>query len=98
MDGIYGPTTIHAVKVIQQHADLPSPGIVDHKTWGPCESASSGRSSTPSGAWRRGGAAHGNPPSPARRTASPRPVPKAERITGSCRDHLPYRLPKCATE
>ncbi|NVK80031.1 peptidoglycan-binding protein [Streptomyces morookaense] len=44
MDGIYGPTTIHAVKVIQQHADLPSTGIVDHKTWGPCESASSGRS------------------------------------------------------
>ncbi|MFI9722960.1 peptidoglycan-binding protein [Streptomyces sp. NPDC052396] len=33
MDGIYGPTTIHAVEVIQQHAGLPSTGIVDHKTW-----------------------------------------------------------------
>jgi peptidoglycan hydrolase-like protein with peptidoglycan-binding domain len=33
MDGIYGPSTSHAVMVVQQHAGLPSTGIVDRDTW-----------------------------------------------------------------
>jgi peptidoglycan hydrolase-like protein with peptidoglycan-binding domain len=33
VDGIYGPQTVHAVTVVQQHADLTPDGIVGPATW-----------------------------------------------------------------
>jgi len=32
-DGIYGPNTMRAVTVFQQHHGLPVTGVADHKTW-----------------------------------------------------------------
>ncbi|MEV5878378.1 peptidoglycan-binding domain-containing protein [Streptomyces sp. NPDC052101] len=33
IDGIYGPKSVHAVTVVQQHAGLTPDGIVDPTTW-----------------------------------------------------------------
>ena len=32
-DGIYGPTTMHAVSAFQRREGIPATGIVDQKTW-----------------------------------------------------------------
>ncbi|MEO6861305.1 MAG: peptidoglycan-binding domain-containing protein [Microcoleus sp.] len=33
LDGVFGPTTLHAVKKFQRQADIPVDGIVGGKTW-----------------------------------------------------------------